>query len=173
MKNYANKKVRVVEVIKGYQAVFAVETINPNEIIDKFDGEKRKAENVMALENDFGRHAIQIGPNTWQDGRSHKDGGIARYLNHSCKPNCYMEGSNTLRAIKTIKPEEELLWDYATTEDDRLCPLVDMPCLCGSSRCRGEIGIFSTLPARFKNEYVKKEFVASWLVKKYGFDKKS
>ncbi len=40
---------------------------------------------------------------------------IARYINHSCKPNCEPEivrGRIFIDAVKNIKPGEELVYDY-------------------------------------------------------------
>jgi SET domain-containing protein len=44
-------------------------------------------------------------------------GNIARFINHSCKPNCYVEIVNDtiwIRASRTIRRGEELTYDYAT-----------------------------------------------------------
>lgn len=72
------------------------------------------------------------------------DGNEARYINHSCDPNCETEvtrGRIWISAIKDIKPGEELFYDYAyersgdeTPEDERR-----YKCLCGSPKCRGSI----------------------------------
>lgn len=40
---------------------------------------------------------------------------FARYINHSCKPNCepnIVKGRVWIDAIKNIKPDEELTYDY-------------------------------------------------------------
>lgn len=44
-------------------------------------------------------------------------GNIARYINHSCKPNCWVEivgDTIWIRASRTIRRGEELTYDYAT-----------------------------------------------------------
>lgn len=44
-------------------------------------------------------------------------GNIARYINHSCSPNCYTEviGETIwIRAARNIRSGEELTYDYAT-----------------------------------------------------------
>lgn len=44
-------------------------------------------------------------------------GNIARYINHSCTPNCYtqvIDGTIWIRAARTIPAGEELSYDYAT-----------------------------------------------------------
>ena len=72
------------------------------------------------------------------------NGNIARFINHSCEPNCeavtvgkrvYIE---TLRRIRT---GEEITIDYGLslgtkpTRNDRL----RFPCRCGSVKCRGTL----------------------------------
>jgi SET domain-containing protein len=49
-------------------------------------------------------------------------GNIARFINHSCRPNCWIEierHSKTIwiRASRPIAPGEELTYDYATVGD--------------------------------------------------------
>lgn len=59
------------------------------------------------------------------------------YLNHSCDPNTRINVSSLqLLAIKNIEANEELLFDYETTESLMAEPF---QCSCGSENCRGEI----------------------------------
>jgi hypothetical protein len=44
-------------------------------------------------------------------------GNVARYINHSCKPNCYVQIVGDviwIRASRTIRKGEEITYDYAT-----------------------------------------------------------
>ena len=44
-------------------------------------------------------------------------GNVARYINHSCKPNCYVHIAGDviwIRASRTIRKGEEITYDYAT-----------------------------------------------------------
>ncbi|HXW07505.1 MAG TPA: SET domain-containing protein-lysine N-methyltransferase [Vicinamibacterales bacterium] len=55
------------------------------------------------------------------------DGNIARFINHSCRPNCWWEVVGTtiwIRAARNIQPGEELTYDYATVGDHTI------PCRC-------------------------------------------
>ena len=48
------------------------------------------------------------------------NGNIARFINHSCRPNCWWEVVDKtiwIRASRTIQPGEELTYDYATIGD--------------------------------------------------------
>ena len=47
-------------------------------------------------------------------------GNVARFINHSCRPNCYIdikEGVIWIRAARTIRAGEELTYDYNTDGD--------------------------------------------------------
>tara|TARA_B100001057_G_scaffold496532_1_gene598252 strand:+ start:752 stop:1234 length:483 start_codon:yes stop_codon:yes gene_type:complete len=64
----------------------------------------------------------------------------ARYINHSCKPNCEVEikkGRIWIVSIKRINKGDELSYDYGYEfdEDD----YKDHICKCGSSNCIGYI----------------------------------
>lgn len=71
-------------------------------------------------------------------------GSDARYINHSCDPNCEAVNEDDhifIEALKTIQPGEELLYDYGYEHDE---PITDdlkrkYPCHCGSPKCRGTI----------------------------------
>ena len=72
------------------------------------------------------------------------DGNEARFINHSCDPNCDAvidDGRIWIEAIRDIAPGEELAYDYAYELEERHTPAAKrrFPCHCGSSRCRGTI----------------------------------
>ena len=69
-------------------------------------------------------------------------GNAARWINHACAPNCETEddgGRIFIKALRTIKPGEELFYDYGLTIDDRYTPKLkrEYACRCGAPRCRG------------------------------------
>lgn len=69
-------------------------------------------------------------------------GNDARFINHSCNPNCetVIEGSRVfIDAIRNIKPGEELGYDYQLTWESTDDPeeLALYACRCGAKRCRG------------------------------------
>jgi SET domain-containing protein len=70
------------------------------------------------------------------------DGNDARFINHSCDPNCEsnIEGGRVfIDAIRTIEPGEELGYDYALTweSSDDPAELALFACRCGAAACRG------------------------------------
>jgi len=71
-------------------------------------------------------------------------GNEARYINHSCGPNCdaVIDGGRIwIETIRTIEPGEELAYDYAFVLEERHSPAAKRryPCTCGSPACRGTI----------------------------------
>lgn len=73
------------------------------------------------------------------------DGNEARFINHSCEPNCesVIEGSRVfIDAAKAIKTGAELLYDYAYTRDGTETEEEETGlygCKCGAKTCRGSI----------------------------------
>tara|TARA_A100001011_G_C14036699_1_gene726037 strand:+ start:81 stop:575 length:495 start_codon:yes stop_codon:yes gene_type:complete len=64
----------------------------------------------------------------------------ARYINHSCSPNCEVEikkGRIWIRSIKKIKNNDELSYDYGYEFDKD--DYKDHPCRCRSKKCIGYI----------------------------------
>lgn len=69
-------------------------------------------------------------------------GNSARWINHSCAPNCEADlvGHRVfVKALRAIKPGEELFYDYGLVIDARMTPKLkrEYACLCGSRKCRG------------------------------------
>jgi hypothetical protein len=72
------------------------------------------------------------------------DGNEARFINHSCEPNCqaFIEDKRIyIYSLRTIEPGEELCYDYAyervegmDEESEKL-----YVCRCGAKTCRGTI----------------------------------
>ena len=69
---------------------------------------------------------------TGEETRVRDSRGIARYLNHSCDPNCGIVESFSLVTMNPIAEGEELTWDYDMTENSDWA----MRCRCGSASCR-------------------------------------
>jgi SET domain-containing protein len=72
------------------------------------------------------------------------NGNEARFINHSCDPNCDAvidDGRIWIEALRDIEPGEELAYDYAYELKERHTPAVKRryPCNCGAAKCRGTI----------------------------------
>ncbi|MBI3566994.1 MAG: SET domain-containing protein-lysine N-methyltransferase [Gemmatimonadetes bacterium] len=83
------------------------------------------------------------------------DGNDARFLNHSCDPNCeaVIERSRVfIVALKPIAKGEELVYDYAYTRDGSETEEEEYTlygCRCGTKKCRGTI-LAPLTPAELK-----------------------
>lgn len=73
-------------------------------------------------------------------------GNEARFINHSCAPNCETiieDGHIWIEALRHIRKGEELLYDYRYSptgnkkEDEKLAKFYE--CKCGAATCRGTI----------------------------------
>jgi hypothetical protein len=68
------------------------------------------------------------------------------YLNHSCKPNTFIDVKRLEQiAIRTILANEELTFDYETTEMQMSEPF---QCVCKSENCRGLINGNATIVSK-------------------------
>jgi len=72
------------------------------------------------------------------------NGNAARFLNHSCAPNCdavIEDGRIWLETLHDIEVGEELVYDYAYVLKERHTPAAKRryPCHCGAVTCRGTI----------------------------------
>ena len=74
-------------------------------------------------------------------------GNIARFINHSCDPNCETQKWNVLGevcvgifALRDIKENEEFSFDYQF--DFFKTPFTK--CYCGTSKCKGYLGVLAT-----------------------------
>ncbi len=72
------------------------------------------------------------------------NGNEARFLNHSCDPNCDVvvdEKRLWIETIRQVTAGEELAYDYAFVLPERHTPAAKRryPCSCGAATCRGSI----------------------------------
>ena len=90
-----------------------------------------------------------------------QQGNAARWINHSCEPNCQAfliehEGRDrkldrvVIETIRPLKAGEELAYNYAITLDERHTPRLKKlwECRCGSPSCTGTL--LKTKPRRAK-----------------------
>ena len=90
-------------------------------------------------------------------------GGIARYINHSCEPNCVVHRWKVrgiiracVFALRDIGEGEELSFDY---QWDRKRGRAVTKCYCGSEKCRGTLEI----PKDFEEVEEMEELEGHWI----------
>ncbi|MBI2796768.1 MAG: SET domain-containing protein-lysine N-methyltransferase [Gemmatimonadetes bacterium] len=80
-------------------------------------------------------------------------GNEARFINHSCAPNCesVIEGGRIwIESLRAIRAGEELAYDYAYERDGDETPEDESlyHCRCGATKCRGTILLPKPAPRR-------------------------
>lgn len=126
---FATKKIR-----KGTRVIeYTGEIISPEEESKRYDDENMDRHHTFLFAIDE-KHTIDAGPY----------GSDAKYINHSCDPNCEAvndDGRIFIEAIQTIQPGEELNYDYGYEQETKPTKeeLALYPCHCGSKNCRGTI----------------------------------
>jgi SET domain-containing protein len=112
------KIVRRRSSIAGF-GVFALERISKNTRIATYEGKRishRESERREARQLPLGLiWCFTVDDRTVVD--ASVGGNIARFINHACQPNCYVEiadGVIWIRAARTISKGEELTYDYNT-----------------------------------------------------------
>ena len=98
-----------------------------------------------ASEQEEGPHTFLFGLTNGRDVIDPAKGGNeARWINHSCEPNCEAveEGERVfIYALQTLQPGDELFYDYGLEVDEpRTAALEkDYRCYCGTQTCRGTL----------------------------------
>lgn len=90
--------------------LFAAEPIEKDEFVIEYTGEIISTEEA---DKRGGEYLFEISSRRTIDGKGRDN--IARYINHSCDPNCETEirnGRVYVFAIRDIEPGEELTYDY-------------------------------------------------------------
>jgi SET domain-containing protein len=130
--------------IEGF-GLFAKRLIRKEEMIIEYVGEVIRTALVDAREKYY--DSIHLGSYMFCIDEFHavdatQNGGKARFVNHSCDPNCFSRVINVengkkimIYAFRDIAPTEELTYDYKfPIETD---PALKVACNCGTKKCRG------------------------------------
>lgn len=128
------------------RGAFAVKAIRRGQIVDEYWGQRITHEEAdRRYDDNEGRHhtfLFVLDDETVLDARY--GGNDARFINHSCEPNCETEIENGhiyIKAITPIAPGTELTYDYRFDWQDEYEPedVRYYACRCGSRKCRGTI----------------------------------
>lgn len=148
----ANKKIEARKSDIHGNGVFAIAPIKKGEFVIEYKGKRRTHEEVDQEDSgdvESGHTFLFTLNDEYVIDANHK-GNRARWINHSCNPNCEAvfdeyEGKNRkkdrvyIEAIRNIKPGEELTYNYGITLDEphtaRLKKI--WGCKCGSKNCTG------------------------------------
>jgi SET domain-containing protein len=112
--------------------LFATTAIEKGAFIIEYRGPRMGNAQAKRLEARGNRYMYELDSRWTVDGSSRRN--IARYANHSCRPNAesdVVRGKVILRAIKRIKPGEEITYDYGEEYFD----LFLRPVGCKCTKC--------------------------------------
>jgi hypothetical protein len=113
--------------------LFATAPIKKRTLIVEYRGRKLTTEQAEKVEARGNRYLYEINSRWTIDGTTRKN--LGRYANHSCRPNAeaHQIGHQVfIRAIKGIKPGDEITWNYG--RDYYLNVITPSGCKC--DKCR-------------------------------------
>ena len=126
--------------------VFARRPIPAKTRIIEYTGELISSEEADARYDDLAMEQHQTYLFELDDGRcidGAAGGNEARFINHSCDPNCEsveVEGHIWIESIRPIAEGEELTYDYAYEREEGDDDLTGFyVCRCGAANCRSTI----------------------------------
>lgn len=136
------------------------------DILCEYTGRAQRAKHLNALfrryQWDRRLYILALGDGVYLDAR--RKGGKARFINHSCQPNCKMERwkvRGILRAavvaLRDISAGEELTFDYQWERKRGRAPTV---CHCGSPQCRGTLEMLKSV----EETAAEKELEGHWQI---------
>ncbi|KAK8757205.1 hypothetical protein V5799_000092 [Amblyomma americanum] len=141
LKNTAKEAVGVYRSNIHGRGLYCKRNIDGGEMIIEYAGEVIRAALTDKREKYYeskgiGCYMFRIDDHEVVDATMH--GNAARFINHSCEPNCYSKVITVdnkkhivIFALRSILKGEELTYDYKFPIED-----IKIPCSCGSRRCR-------------------------------------
>jgi uncharacterized protein len=138
------------------QGVFALRRIRKGQRLIEYIGERitpdeadrRYDDDAMASPHTF---LFTVDADTIIDAAV--GGNEARFINHSCDPNCEAvdeDGRIFIETIRNIQPGEELSYDYHLERDGRWRKewAERYACRCGAANCRGTLLVKPVRPKK-------------------------
>jgi uncharacterized protein len=124
--------------------VFATRKIPADGFIIEYGGKRitqKEADRRKASDPDNPFHTFFFSLDSGKLIDGDDEGTDARWINHSCDPNCEAreeKGRILIHALRDIKRGEELNYDYGLILEERYTKKVkkDYACLCGAENCR-------------------------------------
>jgi SET domain-containing protein len=129
------------------RGVFALQPIRKGARVIEYTGERishREADRRYPSGREWSPHTMLFTVDRKTVIDATRRGNSARWINHSCSPNCEAvddAGRIYIEAIRDIRRGEELTYDYNLLLEERHTPAAkrEHPCHCGAPRCRGTL----------------------------------
>jgi SET domain-containing protein len=129
MKRPLHKNVKVKRGAHGL-GLFAIGPIKSGAVVAEYWGEIITEEEA---DNRGGKYLFELDKHMAIDGKSRKN--VARYINHSCSPNCEPQEDEKRRILivakRYIKPGEEFGYNYGKEYWDAHIKPIGCRCGCG------------------------------------------
>ena len=119
--------------------LFATDIIRKGAFIAEYTGRIIPTKEAERLENRGSKYVYEINSRWCIDGSPRSN--IARYANHSCRPNAESDTRGKkviIRAIKTIKPGDEITYDYGNDYFKNVLKPIGCRCVKCTEKRRGE-----------------------------------
>ncbi|XP_031433446.1 histone-lysine N-methyltransferase SETD1B-A isoform X2 [Clupea harengus] len=142
---FRKKKIRFCRSGIHDWGLFAMEPIAADEMVIEYVGQNIRQVIADMREKRYEEEGIgssymfRVDHDTIIDAT--KCGNFARFINHSCNPNCYAkvitvesQKKIVIYSKQPITVNEEITYDYKFPIED-----VKIPCLCGAENCRGTL----------------------------------
>ena len=129
------------------RGVFALVDVAKGTRLMEYLGERisqREADRRYAVEHEHSPHTMLFSVDDKTVIDATRFGSSARFINHSCSPNCEAieeEGRIFIETKKKIAAGDELTYDYNLVLEERHTPAVKRAhaCFCGVRGCRGTL----------------------------------
>jgi len=121
--------------------VFAKENVKAGERLAIFGGDIMLIDEIHDLPEKLQDYPMQIEERFVIGTRNSTEPEDTDFFNHSCEPNSGFKGQIFLVAMRDIKKEEEITFDYAMVVSKSVGSDVvfEIECQCGSKHCRKKI----------------------------------
>ena len=122
------------------RGVYTTQFIPEGTRVIEYTGQRMSWDDAPNDEND--PHTFNFGLDNGEVINPEIGGNEARWINHSCAPNCEAIEEDDrifIYAMRDIEPGEELSYDYAMELDEPITKklIQEFKCHCDTSRCRG------------------------------------
>lgn len=132
--------------------VFATRDIKKDEVIAEFRGPVVMLESLDGIPREVQDHLYNVGVGKYILAKE-----PAVRTNHSCEPNSGIQKDVYLVAMRDIKKDEEVTFDYSTITADGWA----LECACGTKSCRKLISDYKDLSDTLKEKY--RNYTPDWI----------
>ncbi len=119
---------------KGGLGLFARQPIRAGSLLVVWGGDIYSYDQYLQVPEARRPHFVQVEEDLYLGAPDRPE--PADYVNHSCSPTAGLVGQITLVALRDIMADEEICFDYATSDGS---PYDEFECACGAADCRGRV----------------------------------